>query len=154
MLGTPTRELSIRPNADGTQAAFLANLVGVGTETFEGFADGSDAPLAVTFPGAGTATLLGSGFIDNVPSGTNGVGRFPISGNQYWDSSFSFSINFSAPVAAFGFYGVDIGDFSGHLTLTLANLERPLSMFQTLRTDAAARSSISVTSMSTIPSQA
>ena len=114
--GENTR-LASHPNADAARNSFLANLVGVGTEDFESLS--GNAPLAIVFPGAGTATLNGSGFISNVPTGTNGYGRYPISGNQYWDSSSSFSIAFSDPVAAFGFYGIDIGDFSGQLTLAL-----------------------------------
>lgn len=109
------------PNASAARASFLAQLVGVGTENFESFSIGAGAPLSLTFPGAGTATLLGSGSIANVPSGTNGFGRYPTSGNQYWEVSGSFSINFSNPVAAFGFYGIDIGDFGGNVTLKTEN---------------------------------
>ena len=119
-LGEGTR-LPAHPNADAARASFFSNLIGVGTENFEGFAAGSGAPLALTFPGAGTATLNGSGYVANIPSGTNGVGRYPISGDQYWEGTDAFSIAFSAPIAAFGFYGVDIGDFSGQVTLDLLN---------------------------------
>lgn len=114
--------LPSHPNSDVAHNDFLSNLVGVGTENFESFASGTGAPLPLTFPGAGTATLNGDGFIARVTTGTNGVGRYPISGNQYWDSSNVFSIDFSAPIAAFGFYGVDIGDFGGQVTLTLRSL--------------------------------
>lgn len=118
-LGENTR-LPSTPNADTARNNFLSNLVGVGTENFEGFAPGSTPPLSVAFPGAGTATLLGTGSIENVPTGTNGFGRYPISGNQFFETdSGNFSLNFSNPVAAFGFYGVDIGDFNGQVTLTL-----------------------------------
>lgn len=110
--------LASHPNADAARNNFMAQLVGVGTETFESFAEGTEAPLALTFPGAGTATLNGTGYVSNVPSGTNGVGRYPISGDQYWETGYGFSILFSNPVAAFGFYGIDIGDFGGHVTLT------------------------------------
>ena len=41
--------------------------------------------------------------------------------NNFDTTSASFSVDLTAPVAAFGFYGVDIGDFNGKLTLTLAN---------------------------------
>lgn len=120
-LGENTR-LPSTPNADTAQNNFLSNLVGVGTETFEGFAPGSGSPLSILFPGAGTATLQGSGTISNVPTGTNGIGGYPISGNQFLNSgSGNFSIDFTNPVAAFGFYGIDIGDFNGQLTLTLAS---------------------------------
>lgn len=114
-----SNRLATHINSDAARNAFLTNLVGVGTETFESFPDGTGTPLSLLFPGAGSATLNGTGFVDNVPTGTNGVGRYPISGNQYWESTSSFSINFSDPVAAFGFYGIDIGDFSGQVTLGL-----------------------------------
>jgi PEP-CTERM motif len=115
--GENTR-LASHPNADAARNSFMGQLIGVGTETFESFASGTAAPLTLTFPGAGTATLNGDGSVANVPSGTNGVGRYPISGDQYWEAGYGFSIVFSDPVAAFGFYGVDIGDFGGHVTLT------------------------------------
>ncbi len=119
-LGEGTRLPSF-PNASAARTSFLSNLVGVGTEDFEGFPDGTGAPLALTFPGSSgsiTATLSGSGSTNEVTSGTNGVGRYPTSGNMYWESGSAFTINFSAPVAAFGFYGIDIGDFNGQLTVT------------------------------------
>ncbi len=109
------------PNSAAAEVLFNANLFNVGTEDLEAFADLTPAPLPVTFPGSGiTATLQGNGWISVVPVGqTNGVGRYAISGTHSWDSSDVFYLEFSEPVAAFGFYGVDIGDFSGNLTLTL-----------------------------------
>jgi hypothetical protein len=113
--------LPSHPNADSARNNFVGSLIGVGTETFESYASGTGAPLLITFPGAGTATLYGTGSINVVPTGsTNGFGRYAISGTHYWDSDSTFSITFSNPVAAFGFYGVDIGDFGGQVTLSLA----------------------------------
>lgn len=109
------------PNADAAQALFFSHLTGVGTESFEGFATNVPAPLLLSFPGAGSATLNGSGHVETVPTGTNGFGRYPISGNNYWETGNAFSIAFANPIAAFGFYGVDIGDFSGQVTLALEN---------------------------------
>jgi hypothetical protein len=74
--------------------------------------------------GAGTATFTGIGEIANVPSG-DFAGRYPISGNQYFDTGSDFTITFSTAIAAFGFYGVDIGDFGGQVTLTLTHLVGP-----------------------------
>jgi hypothetical protein len=119
--GGESVRLASHPNADAAQAAFLANLVGVGTETFESYATNTGTPLAISFPGAGTATISGTGSVSTVTSGTNGVGRYPISGANYWEASSAFSIAFSSPIAAFGFYGIDIGDFNGQVTLALAN---------------------------------
>jgi hypothetical protein len=108
------------PNASAARASFLSNLTGVGTETFESFATNAAPPLVLSFPGAGTATLTGAGvFVNSVPSGTS-AGRYPISGTKYVEgSSASLLVSFSAPVAAFGFYATDVGDFSGRITLTL-----------------------------------
>jgi hypothetical protein len=115
--------LAAFPNATAAEAAFQSNLFGVGTEDFEGFSSGTGNPLALVFPGAGTATLSGGGgAIASVTAGTtNGFGRYGTSGTNYWEvdagASGDFTISFSAPVAAFGFYGVDIGDFGGQLQL-------------------------------------
>jgi hypothetical protein len=118
------------PNALAAETSFKSSLVGVGTETFEsGFSNGQLAPINLIFPGAGTATLNGTGNINFVtPGTTNGAGRYSIPpGGFYWEVSAttstipSFLINFSAPVAAFGFYGIDIGDFGGQVVLTLSN---------------------------------
>jgi hypothetical protein len=111
--------LATHPNADAARNNFTSNLSGVGTESFETFPNGTSTPLILVFQGAGTATLSGSGSVSNVPSGTNGFGRYPITGNQFFEVSGQFVIDFSSPVAAFGLYATDIGDFNGQLTLTL-----------------------------------
>lgn len=106
-------------NADAARTSFLNNLSGVGTETFESFNNGTAGPLALNFTGAGTATISGTGTVSTVSSGTNGVGRYPISGVNYWETGSNFSISFSEAVAAFGFYGIDVGDYNGQVTLEL-----------------------------------
>lgn len=115
--GSETTRVPNTTIADNARNAFFGNLVGVGTENFESFANNTGTPLAITFPGAGTATLNGGGTVREVLSGTNGVGRYPTSGTKYWDTDSNFRVNFSTSVAAFGFYGIDIGDFSGQLSL-------------------------------------
>ena len=127
--GPPNMDPNTAPftNANTAASNFLSNLTGVGTETFKSFATGTTAPIALTFPGAGTATLSGAGV--SVFSGNDGAGRYPHSGTQYIEtSSASFSISFSSPIAAFGFYGTDIGDFGGQLTLTLTDAMGNVSM--------------------------
>src|SRR5262245_60416924 len=111
-------QIGVYPNSTGARDAFFSNLVGVGTELFEGYDDATGAPLALVFPGAGTATLTGGGSVDNDP----GTGQAPISGDNWWRTGAgnNFVINFSAPVAAFGFFGIDIGDIGAQLTLTLS----------------------------------
>tara|TARA_R110002072_G_scaffold35177_35_gene104444 strand:+ start:3679 stop:4431 length:753 start_codon:yes stop_codon:yes gene_type:complete len=115
--------LATTPNADTAQANFLANLTGVGTENFEGFAPGASAPLPISFAGAGTATMNGSGSITSVPVGSAGAGRYGISGTNFWEMSTStssaFDVDLSDPTAAFGFYGIDVGDFGDQLEITL-----------------------------------
>jgi hypothetical protein len=117
-------------NAENARNAFLSNLVGVGTETFEGFALGTGTPLAISFPGsvgAITATISGNGLVENnaggAGSGGNAFGRFNTTpgGSQYWEASSVFTIAFSAPISAFGFYATDIGDFNGQVTLQASN---------------------------------
>ena len=120
-LGEGTR-LTSHPFADDARTDFFSYLVGVGTEDFESFSNGATSPLLVDFGAAGSATLLGNGSIGNVPTGTNSFGRFPISGDQYWESSSQlFALEFSDPVAAFGFYGIDFGDFNGEVMVTASN---------------------------------
>jgi len=108
--------LTRTPNADAARADFITQLSNPGTEKFESFAEGAETPLAVDFGAAGTATLQGTGYINEIATGAV-KGRYPISGDKYWDSGGSFYIDFSKPEAAFGFYGVDVGDFHGQLTI-------------------------------------
>jgi hypothetical protein len=110
--------LSAWPNSNAAKNNFLSNLVGVGTETFDSLAVNTTNPL-LTFPGAGQAQLLGSGYVG---TGNDGAGRYAISSpNYYYAGTDNFGVTFSKAIAAFGFYGVDIGDFGGHLTLTLVD---------------------------------
>jgi PEP-CTERM motif len=106
------------------RAEFLSQLTsGVGNEGFERFAVGATAPLALSFAGSGgstlAATLTAAGQIAN----TNDVGRFNTTagGNRWWDSVGSFTITFATAVSAFGFYGSDIGDVNGRLTVDLTD---------------------------------
>jgi hypothetical protein len=113
-----------KPNADAARTAFLSHLSGVGTESFEDFAANTFAPIDLVFPGAGTATLTGSGAVRTQAAGTNGFGRYPTHGNNFYEvnTGSAFSIVFSAPVAAFGFFGIDIGDFGEQLFLNFSQL--------------------------------
>jgi hypothetical protein len=107
------------PNSIAAETAFLSNLSGTGTETFESFADGNPASN-ITFPGVGTATITSlTGRV--LSTQALSVGRFPILGSsKYYEvGAGTFTINFATPVAAFGFYGTDIGDVNGQLTLQL-----------------------------------
>jgi hypothetical protein len=108
---------SSHPNSDAARAAFFSNLTGgVGTETFETIPNGTSTPIAVSFGTAGTATLSGTGFVE---TGASSSDQFPISGTNYFDTDGTFTIAFSTPISAFGFYGTDIGDVNAALSLTL-----------------------------------
>ena len=132
---------SAYPNARQAEQNFLANLTGVGTETFELFANGAGSgfvfnpitlrsegePLNLTFPGVGAAALRGG-----LGVGSGGTsGPFPISGSKFYGitTSANFAttvgtvprIDFTSPVAAFGFYGTDIGSSGQQLSLQLSN---------------------------------
>ena len=120
--GNSTRLLTT-PNSSAADNSFRALLTGVGTETFETQTVGATAPLVLNFGAAGTATLTGgNGRVTATASNTINVGRYSVpGGTNYYDVTASavnsFQINFSQEIAAFGFYGVDIGDFRGALQL-------------------------------------
>jgi hypothetical protein len=124
-----TDPLSSTPLSDAASSSFLTALSGVGTETFEQQTTGATAPLAMIFPGATgsfTATLSGGAgqVAEVVPGTTNGAGRYSVpsaTSARFWEvgagGGGNFTITFSEDVGAFGFYGVDIGDLGGQLTL-------------------------------------
>ena len=119
---------SAAARAAGVQALaardqFLARLAGAGTQTFEGYADGTPLPLALTFAGAGAVTLGGDGVVLTQAAGTDGDGRYPASGQRYLETyaapgaPAAFAVSFADPAAAFGFFAADVGDFGGQLAL-------------------------------------
>ena len=127
--GSPTR-LPSTPNSAAADSLFRSMLTGVGTETFETQTVGAGAGLVLNFGSAGTATLTGGGGrVTATTSGAGGtisVGRYSVpGGTNYWDvtasAANSFQINFSQEIAAFGFYGIDIGDFDGAVQLDFLN---------------------------------
>ena len=106
---------------------FLAQLTGVSVEDFEGFAAGP-APASLSFTGSAgaiNAAFSGSsGQICATPS-CGGSTRFATSGSHYFDVSSTITAAFSTPIAAFGFYGTDVGDISGQLSLVLHHATGP-----------------------------
>ncbi len=98
---------------------FLGALTaGVSTENFDSRPTGSP-PIALSFIGGlGTisATLTGGGNLRNSPN----TGAYATSGSQFYDNEFNaFKIAFNTGIAAFGFYGTDIGDVNRQLNITL-----------------------------------
>lgn len=114
--GDPSQPPPTQSNA--ARASLFAHLAGVGTQSFEGFPTGEEAILEAPFPGAGTATVFGG----MVTGGENIAGRYPTSGEKYLNAYSPISMQFSSPIAAFGFYATDVGDFDGKLTLQLTAL--------------------------------
>ncbi len=113
----PRSAVTPRPASDAARVAFLASLIGVSTEDFESFSDGQAAPLALSF-GPDTATLTGGSTINEFYPASP-AGRIPTSGTKYFTANNTFKVSFDTPQAAFGFYGSDIGDFAGQLSMTV-----------------------------------
>lgn len=124
--------VSPRPNSDAAFDAFRAALPLHGIEDYDHFTApddvGAGAPIPVDFGGVVTGFQLGLGFLDHIPAGTDGIGRYPTSGDWFWNDVvldplqpiFSgVEIWFDAPVYAFGFYATDVGDFDGLLSVDL-----------------------------------
>ena len=116
LAGDPVQPTPTQSNA--ARASFFAHLAGAGTESFEGFPAGEEAILVAPFPGAGTATVTGG----MVTGGENIAGRYPTTGEKYLNAYSPIRMQFSSPVAAFGFYATDVCDFGGQLSLQLTAL--------------------------------
>ena len=106
-------------NSDRAKQQFFSHLISPGTEDFEAYSDGETAPLTVNFGASGSAVLTGAG---NVEDGETSANQKPTSGSKFWlANSGDFTINFTKPISAFGFYGTDIGDFGGSLILNYSD---------------------------------
>lgn len=126
--------LASTPNSDGARSQFISRLTGFDLEDFEGFNDGDSAPQGIDFATVGNAVIDGDGKVQSVPSGTNGSGLYPISGDNYWKADTNLTIDFANPISAFGFYGIDASDFDGKLTIrfvsgasTIVNVNNSMS---------------------------
>lgn len=121
--------------------SFLSRLSGVRTESFENFAIGS-SPDSITFAGSSgnivASFTAGEGIVRN----SSTAGRFATEGTQFFSTSDFFEALFSSPVAAFGFYGTDIGDFDGQLTIELLRAGGTSSILTVPNTINAADSSL------------
>lgn len=128
-------------NVTGTPVSartnFLASLTGVSNEGFEAFADGDTPPLNLSFSGSAgslSATLAGSGTVIALAGG--GAGRFNTTpgGDTWFDVSGTFTIDFSTAISAFGFYGTDIGDFTGQVEIDLTDINDVVTTFTVANT--------------------
>jgi len=107
-------------NTLAAQASFLASVAGSQTESFESFPTAS-SPTTLVF-----GTMSGNRTVLSVANSTNTLnGAFPLTGTNFvalsGGSGQSFTINFSAPATAFGFFGSDIELNALQLTLTSTN---------------------------------
>jgi hypothetical protein len=116
-------------NATAAQNSLFSNLNGVGTETFDALGVGTTAP-SVSFGAIGTATLTGGRVDDGTISPIHSPvdGYYPFSGAQFLYAQDNFTVALSTPISAFGFYGTDIGDNGGQLTLTLTDINNVISI--------------------------
>jgi hypothetical protein len=132
--GDPTTPLAATPISNAGEAAFRASLSNtITTETFESQTTGTSGPLGLTFLGSnGSISGIlagGDGSVKSVtPGTTDGLGRYSApsaTSSKYWDVALGddttddVTLTFASDVAAFGFHGIDIGDFGGSLTLEL-----------------------------------
>ncbi len=130
-------------NANAARNAFFSGLQGVGTQDFEAFSVGSNAASVspMSFGVAGTATFTGNGSVRSNNAGqSNGAGRYSVpGGTRFWETnagSGNFELLFSSSIAAFGFYGIDMGDFAGTLQLQFYNAANALVRSQNITTAA------------------
>jgi hypothetical protein len=113
--GDTGARLNSYPNSDAAKNNFFSLLDGsVGTEGFEGFNAG-DKPATISFGTAGDANLNVLGAV--ISGEASGTGRYNLYGDKFLDTASHFTIDFSNPISAFGFYGVDMADFDGWLSV-------------------------------------
>jgi len=107
--------LNSYPNSDAAKNNLFSLLdANVSTEGFESFEAG-DQPDAISFGTAGDANLNVLGAV--ISGETPWTGRYNIYGEKYLDTASHFTIDFSNEISAFGFYGVDMADFDGWLSV-------------------------------------
>jgi hypothetical protein len=106
MLAAPAAHAALTTymTVDSFSGALIAG--SLQTESFEGYAAGDSGVLPV-FSTAGTLTGA-----DQVKDGINN-GRHATTGDMYWEGgSEPFEVTFASAIQAFGFFGIDIGDFT------------------------------------------
>lgn len=114
------------PESTQARAEFIDSLTsndyGYDEEDFEVFNIGATSPSNMSFFGGDTTgEITGTGKVKAVADGdADGTGHFGVTGDpdgdgydQYWEANKSFTITFDESINAFGFFGIDIGDFEG-----------------------------------------
>ncbi|MGB7408309.1 MAG: PEPxxWA-CTERM sorting domain-containing protein, partial [Pontixanthobacter sp.] len=84
----------------------------------ESFANRSQ-PTSLTFSGSNGTITAGLDADDGEVRNSSGSGRFATDGTNFYSTGSNFTIDFNSPIAAFGFYGTDFGDFPGQVTVSL-----------------------------------
>jgi hypothetical protein len=120
-----------------TRTSFENSLVDLRRLDFENLDVGTtNRPTSFSFVGAGgttTANLSLSDYCANSSaqrcgvSNVSGVGRYNTTGatadaasnGKWWDADGGFTLSFTDPITAFGFYGTDFGDLLGVLSIDL-----------------------------------
>lgn len=117
---TSTAGIALGPNAAAARSDFLGNLSGVGTQDFESLVN--PEPFNIQFPG--TTVTLDASLTGNIAISTSGPGRFATSGTNFLQATTGdFTITFATAISAFGFNGIDIGDFvTQQMSLTLTDI--------------------------------
>ena len=108
----------------------MSNLAAnVTTQTFETLVVGTQPLVNLDFTGSSTtiaSVISGDGFVRS--SVADGRFNTTSGGSKWWDVSGSFTLNFTGTaVSAFGFYGTDVGDFAGQITLKLTDTSNEVS---------------------------
>jgi hypothetical protein len=113
-------------NADSARGLFQTAVPGNTTQNLDALSNGASGPINFSF-GAIGATLSAGGLVVSVPGvGTDGQGGFPISNDNLWQvEGANFQIKLNKKVTAFGFYGIDIGDAGGTLSINLDGVPAP-----------------------------
>ena len=112
-----------RPQSQFARASFLSQLETHGTEDFEGFAPGTHSALSLDFGGIFGGDLAPAQDPINIAGGTS----LATSGSQLLhfvqiiNDSFVITLNPVDRLNSIGFYGIDVGDLEGQLTITLQN---------------------------------
>jgi len=117
--GNDSIRLASRPGADAARTDFVNALSSSGTQHFDTFADGTSS---VVFAFDSAIVTVGPGGVVRSFPGTDGDGGYAISGDGLWRlDPASLVVTLDKPITAFGFYGVDVGDAGGQLTVSLSN---------------------------------
>jgi hypothetical protein len=106
-------------NSDAAATMFLAQISSAVTIDFESFADNTSVPFAINFTTT-TATFSGGTGLNLVKvedSGTTERGRYAAYGTKFFEANTNWTISFSVAARAIGFYGIDLGDWTGNLSL-------------------------------------